>query len=66
MARLRTPSRHVHQAHQIATERNTLRITDAVPGATPDRTDGDMKVGDMADMARGEGNTTPVREDFTP
>ena len=64
MARLRTPSRHVHQAHQIVSERNQQRITDAVPLANPDRSDGDQKVGDMGDMAAGEGNTTPVREDF--
>ena len=66
MARLRTPAKHVHQAHQIATERNTLRISDAVPGAAPDRTDGDMSVGDVGDMAAGEGNCTKVRQDFTP
>jgi hypothetical protein len=65
MARLRTPSKHIHQAHQIVTERNQQRLTDAMPGAAPDRSDGDQKVGDVGDMARGEGNTTPVREDFT-
>jgi hypothetical protein len=65
MGKLRTPSRHVHQAHQIVTERNQQRLTDAVPGANPDRSAGDMSVGDLSDMASGEGNRTPVREDFT-
>jgi hypothetical protein len=64
--RLRTPSRHVHQAHQIVTERNQQRLTDAMPGAAPDRTDGDMSVGDVGDMAAGEGNTTKISKDFTP
>jgi hypothetical protein len=66
MARLRTPSRHIHQAHQIVTERNQQRVTDAMPGAVPDRSDGDQKVGDLGDMAAGEGNCTKIRQDFTP
>ena len=66
MGKLRTPSRHVHQAHQIVTERNQQRVTDAVPLAYPDRSDGDQKVGDVGDMAAGEGNCTKVRKDFTP
>jgi hypothetical protein len=62
MARLRTPSRHVHQAHQIVTERNQQRVTDAMPGAAPDRTDGDMSVGNMDQMGAAEkGNTTATR-----
>jgi hypothetical protein len=66
MRKLRTPARHIQQAHQIVSERNQQRITDAVPLANPDRTDGDQRVGDMGDMAAGEGNTTKVRQDFTP
>jgi hypothetical protein len=66
MARLRTPSRHIHQAHQIVTERNQQRVTDAMPGAAPDRSDGDQTVGSVGDMAAGEGNCTKVRKDFTP
>jgi hypothetical protein len=56
MAKLRTPARHVRQAHQIVTERNQQRVTDAVPetDAGPDRSDGDMRVGDVSDMARGD------------
>jgi hypothetical protein len=66
MARLRTPAKHVQQAHQIVTERNQQRVTDAMLGAAPDRSDGDQKVGDVGDMAAGEGNCTKVRKDFTP
>jgi hypothetical protein len=66
MAKLRTPSKHIHQAHQIVTERNQQRLTDAVPLAYPDRSDGDQKVGDVGDMAAGEGNCTKIRQDFTP
>ena len=51
------------QNHQRATERNTLRITDAKPPSYgPDRSDGDMTVGNMDQMGAAEkGNTTATR-----
>ena len=62
MGKLRTPSRHMgQQRHQVATERNQQRVTDAVPLANPDRSDGDMSVGNMTEMARAEGSDTPAR-----
>ena len=68
MGRLvRTPPKHMMmQNHQRAAEANSLRLTDAKPPSVgPDRSDGDMRVGNMSDMARAEGNDTPVKEDFT-
>jgi hypothetical protein len=63
MERLRTPASDVIPRHQVATERNTLRITDAVPetDAGPDRSQGDMRVGDMNEMAAAEGSDTGAR-----
>ena len=59
MGKLRTPSRHIFQKHQRATEAHSLRPTDAVPGANPDKSDGDLKVGSMDEMKSGE--CTPGR-----
>jgi hypothetical protein len=59
MGKLRTPSKHVMQKHMAITERNQQRLTDAVPGAAPDRSDGDLKVGSMDEMKSGE--CTPGR-----
>ena len=63
MARLQTPSRYMgRQRHQIATERNQQRITDRLPpDVVVDRSDGDMSVGNITDMAASEGSSTATR-----
>ena len=49
MGKLRTPSKHVFQRHQRATEANQQRPTDRLPpDVNVDRSAGDLKVGAMA------------------
>ena len=48
---------HVMQSTSIVSERNQQRVTDAVPLAFPTARMEIRRVGDMGDMAAGEGNT---------